>query len=588
METNQIRKFFVTLFPKLTDSFIELRCIRPPDDIVSEFYDNIEQLVSDKSLDIEAQNGYGLYFGVCLRSKKEGNKDSVKQVRSLWADIDWKDYSGGQEEALRRLKEFPLKPTAIVCSGHGYQSYWCLREPEATSNPDDVVRVEGFLKRLAIVLGADRNAAEIARVLRLPGTYNLKDPSKPVPVTIFQLEEGLQYNLSDFEPFLPALPTSPQSSNLPGWISQSLADLHEGNRNGIFAKIVGRLHNDGWLPDDILNLLTPHAEHCGFPIDELSREIEGICQRYPSNKSSLSSSSAKLLLESSTSKFNEILSITQQSAEKKLTGIRTYFPELDQFTNGLRGIVVLGGPPKIGKSTYSLNIAANVAESGHPVIYCDFENGTEKLSLKILSRLSKFTCAEILTNMNGLRNTLGYESIKERFLSIGKNLFIHRPSLKDVKQDNGNLLEASNILLEKYVNYIKEELKIDKDILIIVDSLQKLPSWSMSERRGNIDSWLRAFERTKNSFGVTFLVISELTRGTYENASIDAFKESGDIEYTADLAIQMKKGEDENHNFAIEMHAVANRDGDIGLISKYRPFYDLSYFEESTECIIRG
>jgi len=356
METMQIEKFLEVLFPQLTDSFIELRCIQPPDNIVSEFYPNIEALVKEMPQDIESQKGYNIYIGVCLRSRREGTKGAVKHVEHLWADIDWKDYSGGKVEALQRLMEFPLPPTAIVCSGHGYQPYWCLKEAAMINNPDDVIRVETYLKRLTIALGADLHAAEIARVLRLPGTYNLKDSSNPVLVDILHIDESLQYNLSDFGPFLPDLSTSTKSSNPPGWISQSLADLHDGNRNGTFAKITGRLHNDGWPPDDILCLLTPHAERCKFPIDELRREIEGITQRYPPNKSFPSSPYNSGKKETEPLKAVLLSQFLGSEEHNLIWRIDRMLPE--------EGVGILAGPAGYGKSWMTLDGAIECSIGG--------------------------------------------------------------------------------------------------------------------------------------------------------------------------------------------------------------------------------
>ncbi len=596
------KRFFEAIFAetlKRHGGYIELRDIKLLDkDIMKKedrkgiciptFYRLIKKAVAHVPK-------HNLYFGVCPRTRMSGKEEDITFIPALWIDVD-------TQEGVDALSKFEYEPSIIVSSGHGIHAYWLLKEPEIVDE-----RTKGILKGLAKHLGAD-TCFDLSRVLRVPGTKNLKPNVPPTNVKVISFNSELKYAVNDFAKFfipvvgaeqnkvvftevikdvdVDELKISPATKELiltgkqPGdqYKSRSEADY----------KVICDIVKDGF-DDDIIRAVFEK-----YPIGEKYRE-DGLpylaCSISNARQAAAkenASSSAKLLLEPSTSKFNEILSATQQSAEKKSKGIPTNFPALDKFTNGLRGIGVLGGPPKIGKSTYALNIAGNAAESGHPVIYCDFENGTEKLCLKILSRLSKFTCAEILTNINGVRSRPEYERVKERCLTIGKNLFIHRPSLKDVKQDNGTPLEASNILLGKYVTYIKEELKIDKDILIIVDSLQKLPLWNMSDRRGNIDSWLRAFETARDSFGVTFLIISELARGTYDNASIDSFKESGDIEYTADLAIQMKKGKGANLDYAIELHAVANRNGDTGIISTYRPLYAISTFEESTEGIIRG
>lgn len=149
--------------------------------------------------------------------------------------------------------------------------------------------MENYLRGLAHTLGADRSACEVARVLRLPGSENRKDPARSLPIAIIECDHARQYNLSDFQSFLdiPAS-TSPTSKNPTGWIAEALSTLADGNRNATFARIVGRLHRDGWTSEDILALLKPHAQATGFPERELEQEVAGICQRYshPDNSGS--------------------------------------------------------------------------------------------------------------------------------------------------------------------------------------------------------------------------------------------------------------------------------------------------------------
>jgi len=536
---------------------------------------------------------YNLFFGVCPRTIKSGEEKDVKLIPALWSDLD-------TEESRKALEIFECPPSLMVDSGHGIHAYWLLKEPEIVNG-----RTKGILKGLAKHLGAD-TCFDLSRILRVPGTKNLKPNMSPRDVKVISFKPELRYAISDFDKFfipvadagqdkifftetvkdidVDELKISPETKDLIKNGKQD-GDKYKSRSEADF-KVICDMLKAGYDNNTIRDIFEK------YPIGERYHEdgqpylVRSINNARQATKEK-TASPGKLLLEPSVDRFNKILNTTQQAAEKQLKGIRTNYPKFDEFTNGLSGIAVLGGPPKIGKSTFGLIVAANAAESGHPVIYCDFENGTEKLCLKILSRLSGFSIIDIWTKMDDLRKLPEYDRIKERCQNIGKNLFIHRPSLKDIKLDNGNMFDASNLLLEKYVKYIREELKIDKKILIIVDSLQKLPLWSMSERRGSIDSWLRSFEGAKNNFGVTFLIISELSRGAYEYANIAAFKESGDIEYTADLAILMKKSKNEKCEFAVELHVVANRDGDNGLIATYEPQYAVSDFEESTLDIMR-
>jgi len=226
-----VRQFLEVLFPELHESFIEVRLIKPDHVLPPTFYESIEQLLNAMPQGIGEQNGFNVYFGACLRSRRDGKKDAVKLVWSLWVDLDAKAFGGGKSEALKRLREFPLSPTAIVDSGHGYHAYWRLKEPEEIHDPSDVVRIEAYLKALTSALGGDRQAAELARVLRLPATYNVKVPSAPVLVTIVELNPSRQYNLSEFES-LPSVTAytapshSPSSSdaadNSQSWVQKLL------------------------------------------------------------------------------------------------------------------------------------------------------------------------------------------------------------------------------------------------------------------------------------------------------------------------------------------------------------------------------
>lgn len=354
-----VREFLEVLFPAdLGGSFIETRLIRPGCSIPS-FHESIDQLVNALPTSLEEQGGCGVFFGVCPRIRQEGGKAAIKSVRCLWADVDGKEFPGGKPEALKHLQEFALTPTIINDSGHGYHPFWLLKEPVEIASPEDVARVEAYLKGLAGALGADPHAAEIARILRVPGTVNLKDPSTPLPVTIVHFEPERQYNLGDFD-FLASGEPSEQAQpvNPPGWIAKALSELREGNRNATFIKIAGRLHRDGWTPEDILTLLTPHAERSGFPPAELRQEIEGLCRRYPGGNSSPSApiNSQETETESKPLEALPLASFFAQVAARITWGIEGVLPK--------EGAGIVAGPAGYGKSWMLVDLAVEYARGG--------------------------------------------------------------------------------------------------------------------------------------------------------------------------------------------------------------------------------
>ncbi len=69
--------------------------------------------------------------------------------------------------------------------------------------------------------------------------------------------------------------------------------------------------------------------------------------------------------------------------------------------------------------------------------------------------------------------------------------------------------------------------------------MHKLPFKDLTERRNGIDAWLRQFESIRDEQSACFLVVSELARGKGGgyHEDLSSFKESGDIEYSADNAM---------------------------------------------------
>ena len=83
-----------------------------------------------------------------------------------------------------------------------------------------------------------------------------------------------------------------------------------------------------------------------------------------------------------------------------MVGIPTGFPRYDQCIGGgfRRGTVnVVGARPKIGKSTFCLNVAKNISFAGIPVLYLDTEMKKETQSIKWASLCSGIPQNEIET-----------------------------------------------------------------------------------------------------------------------------------------------------------------------------------------------
>lgn len=113
---------------------------------------------------------------------------------------------GGSEKAKRRAKEIldkflkklpqHLHPTYFVDSGHGYQCFWVLKEPEEDLNLWS--RVQATLVNHS---GGDPTVKDHRRIMRVPGTTNFKYPEAPAPVTIVEANPERKFNTQDFIDF---------------------------------------------------------------------------------------------------------------------------------------------------------------------------------------------------------------------------------------------------------------------------------------------------------------------------------------------------------------------------------------------------
>jgi hypothetical protein len=159
------------------DHLIERRDIHARTKAVRQtFYalDAAEQLYGDACRLVE---DHDCYFGVCPRLRPQGRNEDVTHAPGFWADLDFKRFADGEAEALRRLADFPIRPTWIIATGGGFHLYWKLTQ---------VVRwdasMAGRLKGIVHMLDADPAATDRARVLRVPGTFNHKYPDCQVRI----------------------------------------------------------------------------------------------------------------------------------------------------------------------------------------------------------------------------------------------------------------------------------------------------------------------------------------------------------------------------------------------------------------------
>lgn len=213
-----------------------------------------------------------VYYGVGLRNVIGGGKKSdVGCVTSVFADVDFKDVP--RELALQKIQIFPVTPSACVRSGGGVHVYWFLKEPVYASRLGDL---EETNRGILLALGAQTGPQNADRILRVPGTLNIKaaypDPKprcevswwRPANRYSFDRFQFVRPKARDLFANTPHTPrTSPEGSIASDRIrgcAQLLAPVWiPGNRHYI------ALHVGGW------------CAHAGLSLDSALELVRATC-----------------------------------------------------------------------------------------------------------------------------------------------------------------------------------------------------------------------------------------------------------------------------------------------------------------------
>jgi hypothetical protein len=205
------RQFLTALYGRFFSqgqaaAFLEVRGKREGQGMsFRRFYRNPETLLKDMT---RWQPGLNYWVGVALRRDNRGGaKADLLALTAAFADVDVgaaghkaASHYQTKAEALAAIEAFPLRPSVVVDSGGGFQPYWLFREPVQLS-PETITRLEGINRGLAQALGGDVAATDAARILRLPGTFNMKLAGQPRPVKIIWCEPDRAFDLAELAKF---------------------------------------------------------------------------------------------------------------------------------------------------------------------------------------------------------------------------------------------------------------------------------------------------------------------------------------------------------------------------------------------------
>lgn len=272
-------------------------------------------------------------------------------------------------------------------------------------------------------------------------------------------------------------------------------------------------------------------------------------------------------LRNTTDILEDYLSYIQD--DKQVKKVRTGFNKLDNLLNGglPNGLITLGAIPSLGKTTFALQVADNMASMENTkVLFFSLEMTRFDIISKSLSRLSyltdeleNYTFDDLLSN----NDDVDFTTLLSKYEPIANNLYTI-DYIYDIRD------------IEAFIRQFND-LHKNENIIVIIDYLQYILCGNNGNDKQVIDTITKRLKELAKDLNICIIEISSLNRTNYSGSiTMESFKESGSIEYTSDILMGLEyvnNGANEREYEAkrnprkITLSIIKNRYGALGKIN---------------------
>ena len=286
--------------------------------------------------------------------------------------------------------------------------------------------------------------------------------------------------------------------------------------------------------------------------------------------------------------------------------ISTGFPSLDLMLDGglYEGLYIMGAISSLGKTSLALQICDQIAAAGTDVLIFSLEMARAELMAKSISRHTfiisheKYPNAKEAEKANRIAKTgrgitdgkryINYSREERELINSAVTAYSRYACSIFISEGVGDIgVDQIRETIENHIRFT------GRRPLILVDYLQILAPYN--ERytdKQNTDKAVLELKRISRDYKTTVFAISSLNRMSYKDAiSMEAFKESGAIEYSADclIGLQLKGAgkkdfdateEKKKDPRTIELKILKNRNAAVGDGATFEYYPRFNFFAE--------
>lgn len=255
--------------------------------------------------------------------------------------------------------------------------------------------------------------------------------------------------------------------------------------------------------------------------------------------------------------------LKKKSLHPNLFGLPSGFYDLDSFIQGFQksDLIILAGRPSMGKTAFSLNIAANILkQSKAPVLFFSLEMSKEQIMYRFLSTEASINQKRLKT---GKLYPMDWMKLNKVIKLVAKLPFF--------------IDDSSSLTTQEIRSKLKTLLFEQKDVgVIIIDYLQLMQekNTKTENRTQELSRITRSLKILAREFKIPIIALSQLSRSIETRLDkkplLSDLRESGSIEQDADLILMLSKSSYSNNvdsnSKLMDLTIAKQRNGPTGVI----------------------